>query len=147
MWSDTWNISYIELWIWNQVSYNHRCYWTHKWPAPNISGFIAQLVRASHRYLEVTGSNPVEVLTFSGFYTQLLKLCSQLQWSQLTWFQIFSSIYEMFHISLHIYISSYPSWKKRQSTNQVLYVRNGSLVSEVILLKLNSHCQQTFMCW
>ena len=25
---------------------------------------------------EVTGSNPVEVLTFSGFYTQLLKLRS-----------------------------------------------------------------------
>ena len=28
----------------------------------------------SHRYREVTGSNPVEVLTFSGFYTQLLKI-------------------------------------------------------------------------
>ena len=26
-------------------------------------------------------SNPVEVLTFSGFYTQLLKLRSQLWWS------------------------------------------------------------------
>ena len=37
---------------------------THKWPAPNVSGFIAQLLRASHRYREVTGSNPVEVLTF-----------------------------------------------------------------------------------
>ena len=32
------------------------------------SGFIAQLLRASHLYREVTGSNPVEVLTFSGFY-------------------------------------------------------------------------------
>ena len=32
-----------------------------------VSGFKAQLVRA-HRYREVTGSNPVEVLTFSGFY-------------------------------------------------------------------------------
>ena len=42
----------------------------------NVSGFIAQLVRASHRHREVTGSNPVEVLTFSGFYTQLLKLRS-----------------------------------------------------------------------
>ena len=31
---------------------------------PNVSGFIAQLVRASHRYREVTGSNPVEVLNF-----------------------------------------------------------------------------------
>ena len=39
-----------------------------KW-APNISGFIAQLVRASQRYREVTGSNSVEVLifVFSGF--------------------------------------------------------------------------------
>ena len=27
-------------------------------------GFIAQLVRASHRYREVTGSNPVEILNF-----------------------------------------------------------------------------------
>ena len=30
----------------------------------NFSGIIAQLVRASHRYREVTGSNPVEVLNF-----------------------------------------------------------------------------------
>ena len=30
--------------------------------ASNISGFIAQLVRALHQYHEVTGSNPVEVL-------------------------------------------------------------------------------------
>ena len=29
-------------------------------------GFIAQLVRASHRYREVMGSNPVEALNFSG---------------------------------------------------------------------------------
>ena len=44
----------------------------------NVSGDIdiAQLVRASHRYREVTGSNPVEVLTFSGFHTQLLILRS-----------------------------------------------------------------------
>ena len=35
---------------------------THKSPAPNVSCFIAQLVRA---YREVTGSNPVEVLNFS----------------------------------------------------------------------------------
>ena len=28
----------------------------------DVSGFIAQVVRASHRYREVTGSNPVEVL-------------------------------------------------------------------------------------
>ena len=33
-----------------------------------------QLVRASHQHRDVTGSNPVEVLTFSSFSTQLLKL-------------------------------------------------------------------------
>ena len=41
---------------------------------PNVSGFIAQLVRESHRYREVKGLNPVEVLNFSGFPTLLLKL-------------------------------------------------------------------------
>ena len=49
------------------TSIPHGLIRTHKWPAPNVSGFIAQLVRASHRYREVLGSNPVEVLTFSGF--------------------------------------------------------------------------------
>ena len=33
-----------------------------------VKYFIAQLVRASHRYHEVWGSNPVEVLNFPGFY-------------------------------------------------------------------------------
>ena len=33
-----------------------------------------------------TGSNPGEVLTFSGFCSQLLKLRSKLRWSWLTWF-------------------------------------------------------------
>ena len=37
-------------------------------------GFIAQLVRALHRNRGVTGSNPVEVLNFSGFCMQLIKL-------------------------------------------------------------------------
>ena len=42
--------------------------------ADNVSGFIAHLVRASQRYLEVTNSNPVEVMNFLGISTQLLKL-------------------------------------------------------------------------
>ena len=33
-------------------------------PAPKICGFIAQLVRALHRYREVMGPNPLEVLNF-----------------------------------------------------------------------------------
>ena len=47
---------------------------THKWPAPNVSDFIVHLVRASHRYREVTGSNPVEVVYFSGFFMQFAKI-------------------------------------------------------------------------
>ena len=39
-------------------------------PAPNVSGFIDHLVRISHWYHEVTGSNPVEVLNFqASIYT------------------------------------------------------------------------------
>ena len=34
----------------------------------------AQLVRASHRYRKVTGSNPVEVLNFSGFLYAIAKI-------------------------------------------------------------------------
>ena len=59
-------------------SAGHNFTWFHisKWPAPKVSGFIAQLVRASTRYREVTGSNPIEVLKISGFSTQLIKLRS-----------------------------------------------------------------------
>ena len=39
-----------------------------------ICGFIARLVRASHRHCEVTGSNPVQVLNFSGFFSQFAKI-------------------------------------------------------------------------
>ena len=42
----------------------------------DLRSFIAQLASAWNRYRKVTGSNPVEVLTFSDFYTQLLKLRS-----------------------------------------------------------------------
>ena len=68
-------------WGMNHVSFHHSFIphgniGTHKWPAPNVSGFIAQLVRVSHRYPKVTGSNPIEVLNFSSFFTQLQKLRS-----------------------------------------------------------------------
>ena len=71
------NISAVQCmkhFIYHFISILHGLIRTHKWPAPNVSGFIDQLVRASHRYREVTVSNPVEVLTFSGFYTPLLKI-------------------------------------------------------------------------
>ena len=42
-----------------------------------------------------------KITTLSGFCSQLLKLRSKLRWSWLTWFQIRSSKYETFNISLH----------------------------------------------
>ena len=82
-WNDIWNESYwtvdmngktqqsvISYPQFNDSFYTsfHRWFihhgniWTHKydkWLAPYISGFIAQLVKASHRHREVTGSNSV----------------------------------------------------------------------------------------
>ena len=58
---------------------------THAWPAPNVSDFIAQLVRPSHWYRMATGSNLVEVLTFSGFYRNWLNCvhnCEDDSWLQ-----------------------------------------------------------------
>ena len=56
----TWFISY--------TSHIHLFYmkiWTHYSPAPNISGFLAQLVRASHRSVwRGHGFKSVEVLNF-----------------------------------------------------------------------------------
>ena len=56
----------IKCFIYRTAGVKSSKLWTHKWPALNVSGFIAQLLRASHLYREVTGSNPV--LTLSGFY-------------------------------------------------------------------------------
>ena len=54
-----WCISYII-----NTHFFHGNIWTHNWPAPNVSGFIAQLVEHRTGNREVTGSNPVEVLNF-----------------------------------------------------------------------------------
>ena len=60
------------------------------------------------QYREVTSSNPVEVLTFSGFYTQYYLNCVHNcdDHSSLD-FKFCSSkiIYETFHISLNIHSS------------------------------------------
>ena len=67
------DVSDFKCFIYHFTSILHGLIRTHKWPAHIVSSFIAQLVRVSHRYREVTGSNPVEVLTFSGFYTLKLR--------------------------------------------------------------------------
>ena len=61
-------VQYMKYFIYNFTFIPHGLLRAHKWPAPNISGFIAQLLRTSHRYLEVTVLYPLEVLTFTGFY-------------------------------------------------------------------------------
>ena len=53
------NIIHISF---HHLSTPHGLTRAHKWPTSNVSGFIAQLVRASNRCREVTGSKPIEVL-------------------------------------------------------------------------------------
>ena len=59
----------------------------HKWPTPIFSGFIAQLITALHRYREITGSNPVEILAFLASYIQLYKMRSWLRAKKLIRYQ------------------------------------------------------------
>ena len=73
-------ISAVHIWFISYIINTHFFHgniWTHNWPAPNISGFIAQLVE--HR----TGITRSQVQTplkswifFSGLFTQLHKLHS-----------------------------------------------------------------------
>ena len=67
------------------------------------------LVRASHRYHEVTGSNPVEVLTFSGFYIRNCinwghncKDHSLLDFTSAVWY-----IWNISYIAFHMMISEW----------------------------------------
>ena len=42
MWSDIWNVSYIELRIWNQVSYDHRSYERNRVKQSRIEAWKSQ---------------------------------------------------------------------------------------------------------
>ena len=73
------------------LSREYTFVWTQNSPAPNIGGFIAQLVRASNKYHEVMGSNLLKSWIFFRLFMQLYKLCSQLQGSFFIWFYFCSS--------------------------------------------------------
>ena len=94
-------ISAVHIWFILYIINTHFFHgniWTHSWPAPNVSGFIAQLVEHRTGNREVTGSNPVEVLNvFSGFFTQLHKLRSLRR----------SFLYFHFISAVHIWFISY----------------------------------------
>ena len=49
-----------------------------------MCGFIAQLVEHRTGIAEVTGSNPIEALIFSGFFFPIVKLENSLWWSLFT---------------------------------------------------------------
>ena len=54
----------------------HGNIWTHNWPAPNVSGFIAQLVEHRTGIARSRVQTPLKSWIFSGFFTQFHKLRS-----------------------------------------------------------------------
>ena len=91
----TLSIVFFECWM-HHEHLNHL----------NVSGFIAQLVRVSHQYRDVTGGNHVEVLTFSGFYIQNCKNCVH-NCEKHSLLDFTSAVLYMninFHTSLHVLV-------------------------------------------
>ena len=70
------NCGYEKKWSYDPRSYElNFCNCVKKPENFRLStGF--EPVTSRYRYREITGSNPVEVLNFSGFFTQLQKLRS-----------------------------------------------------------------------
>ena len=71
--------SYMIYFIYHQHSFLSREHVNPQLTCSQSQWLHSSVGRASHRYREVTGSNPVEVLnffSFSGFFTQLQKLRS-----------------------------------------------------------------------
>ena len=89
---------------WSFVVIPHGNIRTHKWPAPNVSGFIAQLVRASHRYREVTGSNPLKFWIFQASLRNYKNCVHSCEDHSFTWFHIRSSY--MIHFIYHFIIDN-----------------------------------------
>ena len=74
-------ISAVHIWFISYVINTHFFHgniWTHNWPAPNVSGFIAQLVEHRTGKSRGHGFKPrwSPEFFFSGFFMQLHKLCS-----------------------------------------------------------------------
>jgi len=69
-------VQYMKHFTYHFTSILHRLIRTYKMTSSQRQWLYSSvaLVRASHGFCKVTGSNPIEVLTFSGFYTQLPKL-------------------------------------------------------------------------
>ena len=75
-------ISAVHIWFISYIINTHFFHgniWIHNWPAPNVSGFIAQLVEHRTGIARSRVQTPLKSLIFfffSGFFTQLHKLRS-----------------------------------------------------------------------
>ena len=87
-----WYMKCIELRIWNQVSHDQI-----KSAVQYMKHFIYHFTSILHGLIRTH-----KLLTFQASVRNCLNCVQKLRWSRLTWFQIRSSIYETFHISLHI---------------------------------------------
>ena len=96
-------ISTVHIWFISYIINTHLFHgniWIHNWPAPNVSGFIAQLVEHRTGDREVTGSNPVEALIF---FQASLRNCINCVHCDDHFFIFISFpqfIHDLFHISL-----------------------------------------------
>ena len=81
-----------------------------------ICGFKARLVKVSHRHCEVTGSNSVQVLNFSGFSSQFAKIAFIT--AKVTAFL------EYIIMSLEVY-----NFVKRQKCGRVIYPMRSAMQS------------------
>ena len=101
-------LSYEATDVGSRSNFFHGNIWTHNWPAPIVSSFIAQLVEHRTDNREVTGSNPVEVLNF---FQASLRNCINCVHCDDHFF-IFTSfplfIYDLFQISLTLFVNH---WK------------------------------------
>ena len=77
-WNENDFISAVHIWFISYIINTHFFHgniWTNNWPAPNVSGFIAQLVE-HHTGIARSRVQTLLKSFFSGFFTQLHKLRS-----------------------------------------------------------------------
>ena len=120
--NNIWNESYMN---WNEISFHfisavhiwfisyiinthffHGNIWTHNWPAPNVSGFIAQLVEHRTGIARSRVQTPLKswIFFFFFFFFQASLRnclnCVSLRRSYLYFISFPQFIYDSFHISL-----------------------------------------------
>ena len=97
-------ISAVHIWFISYIINTHFFHgniWTHNWPAPNVSGFIAQLVEHRTGIARSRVQTPLKSWIF--FFQASLRNCLNcvsLRRSYLHFISFPQFIYDSFHISL-----------------------------------------------